>query len=34
MTMLFWQSDSLVLEAPMMSGMNDSQFFGHSLDFV
>ena len=30
MIMLFWQRLSLVLLAPMMSGMKDSQFFGHS----
>ena len=29
--MLFWHKDSLVLDAPMMSGMKLSQFFGHSL---
>ena len=31
MTMLFWHKDSLVFDAPMMSGMKLSQFFGHSL---
>ena len=30
MIMLFWQRDSLVFEAPIMSGMKLSQFFGHS----
>lgn len=28
--MLFWQRLSLVLLAPTMSGINDSQFLGHS----
>ena len=31
-TMLFWHNDSFVFEAPMMSGMKLSQFFGHSLN--
>merc|ERR1719186_1510630 len=31
MTMLFWQRLSLVLLAPIISGMKDSQFLGHSL---
>ena len=30
MIMLFWHKDSLVLDAPMMSGMKLSQLFGHS----
>lgn len=32
--MLFWQRDSFVLLAPMMSGMKDSQFLGHSLGIM